>query len=160
LSLSAAGHAAPDPPPPDPVAAATAVVDEIQATGTVVRNRLRDARARRDVVKVLCLDDKLNRIDLTARSARELRDALLAAAAQHDDAAVAQERARLDVRREIGRRIAAETQQCAGDPEGKAVDVGGEVHATSPSLPTPDDYPPPPDVFATALPPLPVSPFK
>src|SRR5262245_11091633 len=51
----------------------------------VVRRQLADARERRDVVRFLCLNDKLNQIDLAIRTANDRMEALNAAASQSDN---------------------------------------------------------------------------
>ena len=45
-----------------------------------VRRMLEEARAQRDVVKTLCLDDKLNQIDVALRNARDRKAAIEGAA--------------------------------------------------------------------------------
>jgi hypothetical protein len=157
LLFSSPGAAAPEPP--DPAAASSAVVDEVRVAASDVRNQLRTARAQRDVIKTLCLNDKLNQLDVTLRSAGQRREALLGAAAQADSAAVAQEQARLTVHREQARRIAAEARQCIGSPEPPGGE-GGPTTMTEPPLPIPADYPPPVDVFTLVQPPLSVSAYK
>src|SRR6185503_7449368 len=48
----------------------------MEGSRATVRRQLEQARAQRDVVKTLCLNDKLNQIDVAIRSARERRQAL------------------------------------------------------------------------------------
>jgi hypothetical protein len=157
LLLSAHALAAPDAPP-SPAVSLGAIVDEIGADATAVRGQLRAARAQRDVVKTLCLNDKLNQLDVALRTATTLRDAALAAADRGGEA-LAQARARLEVERQIARRVAAEAQQCVGLPE-PGPDGPGGVGMTEPQLPPVSDYPAPADLFATIAPPLSVSAYK
>ena len=56
-----------------------------QASGNV-RRQLEAARQARDVVKTLCLNDKLNQIDVATRSARDRRTSLDQAAQRQDGA--------------------------------------------------------------------------
>lgn len=157
LLLSAPGAAAPETP--DPAASSTAAVEEIRAAATSVRQHLRTARAQRDVIRTLCLNDKLNRLDVTLRSAGQRREALLAATAQSDAAAVSREQARLEVEREQARRVTAEAQQCVGSPE-PGGDEGGRTTMTEPPLPSTVDYPGPEDVLILVQPPSSVSAYK
>ncbi len=167
--LAAAGTASPtasaapqprtDSAETDPATAATVVVAEIDAAATVVRHMLQVARAQRDVIKITRLNDKLTQLDVAVRAALELKGSLLAAAAHGDAAAVAVERARLEVRREVGRRLAAEAHQCIGNPD-PAAHEEGHTSMTAPPLPSPAEYPAPEDVFANIQPPVPVSPYK
>ena len=50
--------------PQEQLAQADAFVARMGVTGTSVRRMLEQARAQRDVVKTLCLNDKLNQIDV------------------------------------------------------------------------------------------------
>ncbi|HZU84136.1 MAG TPA: hypothetical protein VE987_14505, partial [Polyangiaceae bacterium] len=58
-----------------------------QAVGQV-RRQLENARAARDVVKTLCLNDKLSQMDVANRSARD-RQAALQSAVQRSDSELA-----------------------------------------------------------------------
>jgi hypothetical protein len=49
-----------------------------------VRSALEQARTNRDVVKVLCLNDKLNQIDIASRSAAGRLASMGEATAQND----------------------------------------------------------------------------
>src|SRR6185312_16244404 len=66
--------------PQEEVAQAEALITRMDASRTGVRRQLETARAQRDVVKTLCLNDKLNQLDVALRSAQERREALAAAA--------------------------------------------------------------------------------
>ncbi len=83
-----------------------------------VRRQLQQARTARDVVKVLCLNDKLNQIDVAIRTARD-RASSLKGAVEHSDA----DRARheftiLQVLRDRVRTLVAEANQCIGEETG------------------------------------------
>jgi hypothetical protein len=89
----------------------------MDASRTGVRRQLETARSQRDVVKTLCLNDKLNQLDVALRSARERREAL-AAAAQRADADLANhEFTILSVLRQRADQLTAEAQQCIGSTE-------------------------------------------
>jgi hypothetical protein len=159
LLVATHGAAAPESASPDPAIAAGGILDELQSAARTVRQRLQSARAQRDIIKTVCLNDKLNQLDVAVRNARERRESLLAAVAQTDTAVVTQERARLEVYRQQGRRVAAEAHQCVGQPD-PSQGHGDVAWSEPPGLPTPADYPAPPDVFAVLSPPSAVSAYK
>ncbi len=103
--------------PQEQVAQAEAAISRMEAARNGVRRQLEAARAERDVVKVLCLNDKLNQIDVTIRSVRE-RTQSLQAAAQRNDADLAQhEFTVLSVLRQRADQLTVEANQCVGtDP--------------------------------------------
>jgi hypothetical protein len=121
------------PPPPDATAGLTRQVNltpaeelsqtegflaRMDSSRTSVRRQLETARAQRDVVKTLCLNDKLNQLDVAVRSARERREAL-AAAAQRNDADLANhEFTILSVLKQRSDQLMAEAQQCIGQEAG------------------------------------------
>jgi len=85
-----------------------------QAAGTV-RRQLEQARAARDVVKTLCLNDKLSQIDVAGRSGRD-RQAALQAAVQRNDVELANhEFTILVVLRQRVEQLSAEANQCIGE---------------------------------------------
>jgi hypothetical protein len=53
--------------PQEQVAQGNAAIAKITVASTTVRHMLEQARAQRDVVKTLCLNDKLNQIDVASR---------------------------------------------------------------------------------------------
>jgi hypothetical protein len=85
-----------------------------QAAGTV-RRQLEQARTARDVVKTLCLNDKLSQIDVAGRSGRD-RQAALQSAAQRNDVELANhEFTILTVLRQRVEQLGAEANQCIGE---------------------------------------------
>lgn len=85
-----------------------------QASGTV-RRQLEKARAARDVVKTLCLNDKLSQIDVAGRSGRD-RQAALQSAVQRNDVELANhEFTILTVLRQRVEQLSAEANQCIGE---------------------------------------------
>src|ERR1700722_17335586 len=60
------------------------VLSYVGQASQVVGRRLQQARQQHDVVKVLCLNDKLSQIDVAGRSVTERKSALAAAAGRHD----------------------------------------------------------------------------
>lgn len=127
-----------------------------QAAGTV-RRQLEQARTTRDVVKTLCLNDKLSQIDVAGRSGRD-RQAALQAAAQRNDVELANhEFTILTVLRQRVEQLGAEANQCIGE---EVAFVGQSEVSTEvdPNLPGEDtsQYPSGPTVFV--VPPLPPGP--
>ena len=60
-----------DVPPPQQLAAGQQSLARMEQGAQTVRNALEQARAARDVVKTLCLSDKLNQLDVAIRSGKE-----------------------------------------------------------------------------------------
>ncbi|MDI1482196.1 hypothetical protein [Polyangium sp. y55x31] len=115
----------------------------MESARSVVRRLLEEARAQRDVVKTLCLNDKLNQIDVTLRSARERRQALDLAVKRDDADLSSHEFTILGVLRQRVEQLTAEANQCIG----KDADILGETSTVTQIDPgIPDDpafYPPP-----------------
>jgi hypothetical protein len=131
-SAQAQGQA-PPPPPPDATAGITRQVNlspaeelaqsegflaRMDSARTSVRRQLETARAQRDVVKTLCLNDKLNQLDVAVRSARERRESLAAAAQRSDTDLANHEFTILSVLKQRGDQLMAEAQQCIGQEAG------------------------------------------
>ncbi|MFT3769222.1 MAG: hypothetical protein QM820_27605 [Minicystis sp.] len=85
---------------------------------TVVRQALEKARIARDVVKTLCLNDKLNQLDVAIRSARERRESLAAAVQRSDVDLANHEFTILSVLRQRSDQLTAEANQCIGQEAG------------------------------------------
>ena len=111
-------------------------------TGTNVRHLLEQARAQRDVVKTLCLNDKLNQIDVAQRSARDRRASLDQAVKRSDSDLANHEFTILTVLRQRVEQLSAEANQCIGE---EAVLFGETKIVTTidPNLPRedPSSYP-------------------
>lgn len=152
---SAQGGAAPPPPdtnagiarevtlsPAEQLTEAKKFLDRIENAREIVRRLLEGARAQRDVVKTLCLNDKLNQIDVTLRSARERKQALELAVNRNDAELSSHEFTILGVLRQRVEQLTAEANQCIG----KEADILGETSTISTIDPAiPDDpafYPP------------------
>ena len=118
-----------------------------QASGNV-RRMLEAARAARDVVKTLCLNDKLSQIDVAVRSAKDRRSSLQLAVSRNDAELGNHEFTILTVLRQRTEQLSAEANQCIGE---EATLIGESKVTTSvdPTLP-PDDQntwvPPDPNV--------------
>ena len=107
-----------------------------------VRRQLEEARAARDVVKVLCLNDKLTQLDVAIRSARDRYAAFMSAAERGDLERTRHEFTVLQVLRDRARELVAEANQCIGEETGYV----GESRVTwdiDPAVPDtdPSEYP-------------------
>jgi hypothetical protein len=85
-----------------------------QASGTV-RRQLERARTARDVVKSLCLNDKLSQIDVASRSAKDRQSALQAAVTRNDTELSNHEFTIMTVLKQRAEQLAAEANQCLGE---------------------------------------------
>jgi hypothetical protein len=114
-----------------------------------VRRQLDHAREQRDVVKVLCLNDKLTQIDVALRSVRERVQALGASADREEVERVRHEFTVVQVLRDRIRALVQESNLCIGEEMGMVGDAKVTVEI-DPSLPgdDPTDTPPGPIVGA------------
>ena len=121
---------------------ADVALSRMAVTATNVRHLLEQARASRDVVKTLCLNDKLNQVDVAARSARDRRISLEQAAQRNDADLANHEFTILTVLRQRVEQLSAEANQCIGE---EAVLFGETKVVTTidPTLPheDPSSYP-------------------
>jgi hypothetical protein len=126
-------------------------LDRMEATADNISRMLREARKAKDVVKTLCLDDKLNQINVAARSAADRVTSIEAAVvsgnaerARHDDAVLGALSAR-------GIEIAAEANQCIGEEAGVLGDTLLEV-TFDPAIPKQDTATPQPPTLISSPP--------
>jgi hypothetical protein len=90
-------------------------VARMEQASASVRKMLMEARNQRDVVRTLCLNDKLSQIDVATRSARERRTALQAAVNRNDAELSNHEFTILTVLRQRVEQLVAEANQCIGE---------------------------------------------
>lgn len=116
---------------------------EMERGAGTVRKMLSEAREQRDVVKVLCLNDKLNQIDVATRSARDRMPNLRNASDKNDPDRARHEFTVIQVLRDRVRSLVAEANQCIGEETGFVGDtqLTVEVDPTIPDDPSnfPDD---------------------
>jgi hypothetical protein len=117
-------------------------VPEMERGASVVRRQLEQAREARDVVKVLCLNDKLNQIDVATRSGRDRLTSLRAAVGRKDADRSKHEFTVIQVLRDRVRALLAEANQCIGEETGFVGDSQITVDI-DPAIPEedPSDYP-------------------
>jgi hypothetical protein len=101
--------------PQDELNQADAILSRMTQASATVRRQLDTAREARDVVKSLCLSDKLSQIDVAGRSARDRQTALQAAAQRNDVELSNHEFTMLTVLRQRAEQLIAEANQCIGE---------------------------------------------
>jgi hypothetical protein len=101
--------------PADQLAESDRALAKMERAGATVRKQLEQARKDKDVVKTLCLDDKLSQIDVAVRSARERKAALQAAVSRNDAELSGHEFTILQVLRQRSEQLVAESNQCIGE---------------------------------------------
>jgi hypothetical protein len=132
----------------------------MDSSRTGVRRQLETARAQRDVVKTLCLNDKLNQLDVAIRSARERKQALEAAAQRSDADLATHEFTILRVLRDRSDQLTAEANQCIGQEAGFVGD-SAVIGTIDPGIaPDPGALLPPNPVVEDPPVPIPVSAIK
>jgi hypothetical protein len=107
-----------------------------------VRTQLTQAREGRDVVKVLCLNDKLNQIDVGVRSARDRHITLKAAVDQNDLDRARHEFTIVVVLHDRVMVLVGEANQCIGEETGFVGD-SKVIVTIDPSIPDTDPTLPP-----------------
>jgi uncharacterized protein YqeY len=129
--------------PAEELAQSEAMVSRMDSARTTVQRQLETARAQRDVVKTLCLNDKLNQLDVAVRSARERREALTAAAQRNDVDLTNHEFTILSVLRQRSDQLTAEAQQCIGQEAGFVGDSAVQTTIDPGLPPDPSAWNPP-----------------
>jgi len=129
--------------PAQQVTEANNQITRMEQSAAAIRRQLEEARASRDVVKVLCLNDKLSQADVAIRSAKD-RQASLGLAATRNDAELSNhEFTILTVLRQRSDQLTAEANQCIGE-EGTVIGETVNKVTIDPTLPPDNDtqYPP------------------
>ncbi len=113
--------AAPEPgdlTPPQMVSAAKGFLPVMDRSATGVRRQLSLAREQKDVVKALCLNDKLNQIDLAIRTASDRIQGLEAAANANDLERSKHQYTVILVLKDRVAAVVSEANQCIGEETG------------------------------------------
>jgi hypothetical protein len=119
------------------VEADTQIARMEQSSGNV-RRQLETARAARDVVKTLCLNDKLSQIDVATRSAKDRRQSLQLAIGRTDAELGNHEFTVLTVLRQRVEQLTAEANQCIGE-EATLIGESKITTTVDPTLPSDQD---------------------
>lgn len=112
------------------------ILQRIDMGRNSIRRMLETARAQRDVVKTLCLNDKLNQIDVAKRAAQERAQALKSAASRNDADLGNHEHTILKVLQQRSDQLTSEANQCVGQEEA-FVGVSHVTQHIDPNLPPP-----------------------
>ena len=128
--------------PEEQLKAGDAILGRMENAATGVRKQLEQARAQRDVVKSLCLNDKLTQIDVAARSGKDRRESLRQAVSRQDAELSNHEYTIMMVLRDRVDQLTAEANQCIGEEAG-FVGETRVVVSVNPDLPKddPSQYP-------------------
>jgi hypothetical protein len=116
-----------------------AYVPEMDQARVTVSAQLADATNKRDVVRSLCLDDKLKQMKLATDTAKDRTVDLTAAVSQNDQDRTKHEFTVIQVLRERVQTLVAEAQQCIGEETGFVgntdiiVDIDPAIPNTDPS---------------------------
>jgi hypothetical protein len=140
--------------PQQELAEADSTIALMSQGSKTVSKMLEDARAARDVVKTLCLNDKLSQMDVAIRSAKDRKAALVVAAGRSDQELSNHEFTILTVLRQRHDQLTAEANQCIGQESAflGATNVSFSVDNTLP--PTEDAVYPLPIGSTTDGPPI------
>ena len=129
--------------PQEELTQAESILARIDAASATVRRQLEAARQARDVVRTLCLNDKLSQIDVAGRSARDRQSALQAAVQRNDAELANHEFTIMTVLRQRVEQLTSEANQCIGE---EMAFIGQTTITTTidPNLPGSDvtGYPP------------------
>jgi len=99
-------------------AAANQYLPTMEQSAQTIRRQLEQARESRDVVKVLCLNDKLNQVDVALRSTKDRISALGSAADRNDVERSRHEFTVVQVLRDRVQALSQEASQCIGEETG------------------------------------------
>jgi hypothetical protein len=105
-------------PPEQQLAIGRQYIGQMDQATTTVRSQLEQARAARDVVKSLCLNDKLNQIDVASRSSKDREATLDSAVTTHDKDRSRHEFMILQVLHDRVNQLVREASQCIGEEAG------------------------------------------
>jgi hypothetical protein len=104
--------------PQEQLAQADGHLVRMEQSRSTARRQLMEAREQRDVVKTLCLNDKLSQQNVAIESAQQRRDTLAAAVKRADNGLAAHEYSILLVLRQRSDQLSAEANQCVGAEAG------------------------------------------
>jgi hypothetical protein len=123
------------------LAQAEATVTFVDQAAKTVSNRLQAARQQKDVVKMLCLNDKLSQIDVAARTVSERKAQLASAAGRNDGELANHEFTILTVIKQRVEQLMTEANQCVG--EEASYTGASTTFSVDPNQPGGDVTPPP-----------------
>jgi hypothetical protein len=163
-STASATTAEPDLTPQQMLTQARGFLPAMDRAAVGVRRQLQAAREQKDVVKALCLNDKLNQIDLATRTATDRVSGLEAGVTANDTERSKHQYTVILVLRDRVNTLVSEANQCIGEDVGfvgesnVTMEIDGDIPPIDPSD-FPNDpivsQPPvvsPPDVVSNMFP--------
>jgi hypothetical protein len=99
-------------------ATANQYLPTMEQSAQTIRRQLEQARESRDVVKVLCLNDKLNQVDVALRSTKDRIQSLSGAVERNEAERSKHEFTVIQVLRDRVRALSQEASQCIGEETG------------------------------------------
>jgi hypothetical protein len=120
------------------LATADNIIAQMTQGSKTVSKMLEEARGARDVVKTLCLNDKLSQMDVAIRSAKDRKAALVIAAGRNDQELSNHEFTILTVLRQRHDQLTAESNQCIGQ-ESAFLGASAVTFTVENTLPPTDD---------------------
>jgi hypothetical protein len=139
---------------------ARAALPMMDRAATAVRRQLALAREQKDVVKSLCLNDKLNQIDLAIRTATDRIPGLEAAVSSNDRERSQHQYTVIMVLKDRVTTLASEANQCIGEETGFVGESNVTVEVDNVPDTDPSEFPEDPIVSEPPVtsPPEPISP--
>jgi hypothetical protein len=125
--------------PPEMLTTARGYLPAMDKGAAVVKQQLAEARKQRDVVKTLCLNDKLQQINLAITTANDRVNGLASAVSQNDTDRSKHEFTVIQVLRDRVNTLVTEAQQCIGEETGfigdslVTVEIDPSIADTDPS---------------------------
>ncbi len=118
------------------------MIPEMEKQRAIVAEQLVDAKKKKDVVKALCLDDKVKQMKLATDTAKDRVVDLTSAVSQNDPDRSKHEFTVIQVLRERVQTLVTEAQQCIGEETGFIGDSDVTVEI-DPAVPDtdPSDFP-------------------
>lgn len=128
--------------PPQMLERVRGMVPEMDQLRGTVAGQLADAKRKKDVVKALCLDDKVKQMKLATDTAKDRVVDLTSAVSQNDPDRSKHEFTVIQVLRERVQTLVAEAQQCIGEETGFVgnTDVTVDIDPAVPDA-DPSDFP-------------------
>lgn len=128
--------------PQDMLSRVRGFIPEMEQQRGAVAQQLSEARKKKDVVKALCLDDKVKQMKLATDTAKDRVVDLTSAVTQNDPDRSKHEFTVIQVLRERVQTLTAEAQQCIGEETGFVgnTDVTVDIDPAIPDA-DPSDFP-------------------
>jgi hypothetical protein len=134
-------------------AEAETMLAQMQSTSTTTQRMLAQARLAHDVVKTLCLNDKLSQVDVANRSAADRKASLHAAVLRNDQELSNHEFTILTVLKKRADQLSAEANQCIGE-EAAFIGATNVTTTIDTTIPVTDQTEPPPEIPPVSGPPV------